>query len=161
MIGSTLVLLILFDGFYACLWSGDSRLYLVRDGRICQLTTDHNEAEDLFRQGVLTAAEAARWPRRNVITRAIGIVDDPELDVISGAVQLGDTFLLCSDGLTTHLGNDDLLSAMMGVSPQAACDVLTEKTLERGATDNVTTVIVRCVPRVPTVVPPPPGPRSG
>jgi protein phosphatase len=161
VIGSTLVVLLMFDSYYACIWSGDSRLYLIRDNKICQLTTDHNEAEELFRKGALTAAEAARWPRRNVITRAIGIADILELDVISGGFQAGDAFLLCSDGLTAHLANEDLLSAVLDASPQMACDLLTAKTLERGGTDNVTIVIVGCVPVAPTVVQPKPPPIGG
>jgi serine/threonine protein phosphatase PrpC len=71
-IGSTVAALLAMDGRFACLWSGDSRVYLIRDGVISQLSRDHTEVQDLLDRGMITPAEASTWPRRNVITRAVG-----------------------------------------------------------------------------------------
>lgn len=139
--GTTLALLLAFGERFACLWAGDSRIYLVRDRQIAQITRDHNEAQELVAQGVITRDEAKRWPRRNVITRAIGVYEDPELEVEQGDLRPGDTFVLCSDGLTNHVEDEEIREYALNASPQQACDALVELTLQRGATDNVTVVI--------------------
>jgi protein phosphatase len=152
LVGSTLVLLLIFKQFYACLWSGDSRLYLVRGDTINALTRDHTEVEELVMKGVLTPDEARRWPHKNVITRAIGVGPVPELEMISGELKVGDTFILCSDGLTAHVAAAEVKDAVSRSAPQAACDRLLQKTLERGAVDNVTIVVARHEAREMTVV---------
>lgn len=142
-IGATVVILLLLGGEIGCLWAGDSRIYQVRSGRIRQVTRDHTEAQELIEQGVLTPEQAKTWPRRNVITRAIGVSDDPELELARGALGPQDSFVLCSDGLTGHVGDDEILAATLAHAPQSAAQALVELTLQRGATDNVTVVIVR------------------
>lgn len=154
VIGSTLVLLLIYKDYYACMWSGDSRLYLIRDDAIRPLTRDHTEVEDLLAQGVLTPAEAERWPNRNVITRAIGTAAAPELEMISGDVRIGDTFILCSDGLTTHVSAAEVKDVVCRTPPQRACDLLVRTTLDRGATDNVTIVVARIEGEETTIVQP-------
>jgi len=141
--GSTLAVLLTHETHFACVWSGDSRIYLVRSGRITQISRDHTEAQDMIERGLLSIEEARRWPRRHVITRAIGVHDLPELELDNGELEGGDTFVLCSDGLTDHVVEHEILRATEGVQVQAACDALLALTLERGATDNVTVVIVR------------------
>lgn len=144
MIGCTLALLVIYDGAYACLWSGDSRIYLVRRNMISQITRDHTEAQELVDRGTLTPQEAESWPRRNVVTRAIGVSDEPELDMVQGRVEDGDTFVICSDGLTAHV-SDDEIGGMSAVRPLAkAVDRMISTTLDRGARDNVTVIIVSC-----------------
>lgn len=142
-LGTTLVALAVRGGEYACIWAGDSRLYLVRGGSIHCVSEDHNEANELVRQGVLHADEAWTWPRRNVITRAIGVTEPVELDIARGRIEDGDVFLLCSDGLTTHLADDDILREIAGRAPEVAAAALIRATLERGARDNVTVVLAR------------------
>ncbi|WP_332699163.1 PP2C family protein-serine/threonine phosphatase [Bosea sp. (in: a-proteobacteria)] len=141
--GSTLVVLLAHDTHFACVWSGDSRIYLIRDGRITQVSRDHTEAQDMIERGLLNAEEARNWPRRHVITRAIGVHELPELELDHGELEGGDTFVLCSDGLTDHVVDEEILRAASGDNVQGACDALLALTLERGATDNVTVVIVR------------------
>lgn len=141
--GSTLAVLLAHDRHFACVWAGDSRIYLVRGGRITQVSRDHTEAQDMIERGLLTAEEARRWPRRHVITRAIGVHDRPELELDNGELEGGDTFVLCSDGLTDHVFDEEILRAAAGDSVQVACDALLALTLERGATDNVTVIVVR------------------
>jgi len=141
--GSTLAVLLVHERHFACVWSGDSRIYLVRDGRITQISRDHTEVQDMVEKGLLSPEEAQRSPRRHIITRAIGVHDQPELDLENGELAGGDVFVLCSDGLTEHVGDDEILRAAGQAGAQAACDALLALTLERGARDNVTVVIVR------------------
>lgn len=154
LIGATVVILLVHAGAYACIWSGDSRIYRVRDGAITQLTRDHSEAEDLVADGVLTREEARHWPRRNVVTRAIGVSSNMELEIVDGTVEVGDSFILCSDGLTGYLDAAEILALVARQEPKAAADALVDQALERGGLDNVTVVVVRCDPREPTVAAP-------
>ena len=94
--------------------------------------------------------EAENWPRKNVITRAIGVSEVPNCDVVSGDIRLGDTFLLCSDGLTEHNSDTDMAGILgRAATAQSACHDLIAQTLDRGAKDNVTAVVVRCMPPEP------------
>jgi serine/threonine protein phosphatase PrpC len=147
-VGATLVGLLSFDRHFACIWSGDSRIYLLRQGQYAQVTVDHTEVNELLRTGAITPDQAATWPRRNVITRAIGVHDMPMTDERSGVLVDGDTFLLCSDGLTEHVEDHEMAAALAQMGAQAACDALVQLTLERGAKDNVTVIVVRCRERV-------------
>ncbi len=152
VIGATVAALLAHAGYYACVWSGDSRIYLVRRGAIRQLTRDHTEVAELIAEGVLTPEEARSWPRRNVITRAIGVYHELELEVAEGVLEKDDVFVICSDGLTTHVSDEEILHAARLGAPQGACDRLVALTIERGAIDNVTVVITRYAPRGSTVV---------
>ncbi len=143
-IGATVAALLAYENHFACVWSGDSRIYLLRDGQLSQVSRDHTEVQDLLDSGAITAEQAENWPRRNVITRAIGVRPEVQLDHIYGTLRDRDRFLLCSDGLTGHVEDAEIRDALSGRSPQAACEALLGLTLERGASDNVTVVVVRC-----------------
>lgn len=142
-VGTTVAVLLVYEGLFACVWAGDSRIYRARRSGIEQLSVDHTEVQELLADGRLTAEEARTWPRRNVVTRAIGAVDDFELEMTDGALDDGDIFVICSDGLTAHVDDLEILALVNNNPPQQACDLLVGLTLERGATDNVTAVIVR------------------
>jgi protein phosphatase len=146
VMGTTVAVLLIYETDYACVWSGDSRIYLVRDARIEQVSRDHTEVEELISEGLLNKEEASSWPRQNVITRAIGVNDEPELEMINGVLQPGDTFVLCSDGLTAHVKDGEILDKVSNGHSQQACDNLIALTLQRGAVDNVTVVVVRYRP---------------
>jgi protein phosphatase len=146
MMGSTVVALTIHDGRYACLWAGDSRAYLSRGGSLQQITRDHTEVEDLMERGLLSLEEARLWPRRNVVTRALGVSDEIDLEVRSGVAQPGDAFLLCSDGLTLHVEPSELRSEVESRGPQRACDELVALALDRGGQDNITVIVVRYRP---------------
>jgi len=88
---------------------GDSRAYLVRDGRLEQLTEDHSLVNELLKSGKLSPQEAETHPQRSVITRAVGTDPDVDVDAFTVAAQVGDVFLLCSDGLTDMVGDEDIL----------------------------------------------------
>ncbi|MET0576697.1 MAG: protein phosphatase 2C domain-containing protein [Mesorhizobium sp.] len=142
-IGSTVAALLAMDGRFACLWSGDSRVYLVRNGSISQISRDHTEVQELLDRGMITPSEARSWPRRNVITRAVGVSDDIVIDFQQGEVLPGDIFVLSTDGLTAHVTDAEIQAAVVSAAPQTACKNLLATVLERGGTDNVTIVLVR------------------
>ncbi|MDG1281327.1 MAG: protein phosphatase 2C domain-containing protein [Pseudorhodobacter sp.] len=144
-VGATLVALLAFEKHFACIWSGDSRIYLLRDGKLQQMTIDHTEAQELLREGAITEEEAENWPRKNVITRAIGVSETPETDENYGILHVGDVFLLCSDGLTGHVTDEEIARHLVKSGSQHVCDKLIELTLSRGAKDNVTVLVVRCM----------------
>lgn len=143
IIGSTVVAILVYEKEFACVWSGDSRAYRLRDGQLRQITRDHTEAQELLDRGVISAEEAANWPRKNVITRAVGVASHVSYDVVSGQIKDGDQFLLCSDGLTGHVEDEEIRHALLHNAPQEACNALVNMTLERGASDNVTVVTLR------------------
>jgi protein phosphatase len=142
-IGSTVAALLAKDGRFACLWSGDSRIYLVRDSTISQISRDHTEVQELLDQGMISPTEALAWPRRNVITRAVGVTENILVDFQQGEILPGDVFVLSTDGLTAHVTDVEIGSAVMSSTPQAACQTLLATALARGGTDNVTIVLVR------------------
>jgi protein phosphatase len=142
-VGSTFVALLCFEDQYRCLWMGDSRIYRVRRGKLEQLTKDHSEVQELIDQGMLKPEEARNWPRRNVITRAVGVAPELDIDVAYGKIEHNDSYILCSDGLTAHETDADILEAVAGRKPKEACQILLDQTLERGGTDNVTVIIVQ------------------
>lgn len=144
-IGATLAALLTYEHHFACIWAGDSRIYLLRENALHQVTTDHTEANELLRTGAITREQAAAWPRKNVITRAIGVFEQPETDEKYGTLRPGDVFLLCSDGLTAHVNDDEIADHLRHPGAQEICDSLIELTLSRGARDNVTVIVVRCL----------------
>lgn len=143
MIASTFVGLMIRDRHFACLWAGDSRAYLLRHGQLQQITRDHSLVQELVDAGSLSLEEAERHPHANVITRAVGADDDElELDKVIGQIQPGDRFLLCSDGLSKTLSEQEiqgLLGAPEGVPPT---ELLIHAALAHRVNDNVTAVVV-------------------
>jgi protein phosphatase len=147
-IGTTVAVLLVRDGHYACVWAGDSRVYRISGGAIRQVSRDHTEVEELVAAGTLSRKDAESWPN-NVITRAIGAAEDLELEVVTGSADPGDIFVICSDGLTKHLGDDEILQYVAGRNARSACEAMLELALERGGLDNVTVVVVRLLSAVP------------
>lgn len=142
VIGTTLAMLLSYDVHYACVWSGDSRIYLVRGGRIAMLSHDHTEVQELVDGGILTVEESRASARRNIITRAIGVAPRAELESVQGTLQSGDIFILCSDGLTNHISDEELCTHGDTLSCHAACEALVSLALGRGGSDNVTVLIL-------------------
>jgi protein phosphatase len=142
-IGSTVAALLAIDGRFACLWAGDSRVYLIRNGSIAQISRDHTEVQELLDRGMISAAEALTWPRRNVITHAVGVSDEFVIDFHQGELMPGDIFVLGTDGLTAHVTDAEIQAAVVSAKPRAACEELLEMVLARGGTDNVTIVLVK------------------
>jgi serine/threonine protein phosphatase PrpC len=130
------------DRFF-CLWVGDSRLYRFRKGTLRRLTRDHRYIQDLLDSGVLTEAAAKLHPQRNVITRAVGIDAELELDSCEGAVAPGDLFLLATDGVTEVCADDDLARILSGQDLADMAGTIVEKCLKGGAPDNLSLVLIR------------------
>lgn len=142
--GSTVVALLVQDRRFAVLWAGDSRSYLCREGWLHQLTRDHTQVQEMVDAGLLSPEEAKEHPMRHVLARAVGVQPHLQLDVVVDEADVGDIFLLCSDGLTGPVSDEEIVQAMGARQPQAVCASLVELCLERGAPDNVTTVAVAC-----------------
>jgi len=151
--GSTVVALYLADRRFACLWAGDSRIYLLRDGALHQLTRDHTQVQEMVDRGLLSAAEAKHHPMSHVLSRAVGVQETLELDAISDEAAARDVFLLCSDGLTGLVPDDEIAGTLSSLSVNAACNRLLEMVLDRGAPDNVTIVAVSCEEKTALVLP--------
>jgi protein phosphatase len=141
-IGSTVVVLLACDRFCGYLWAGDSRIYLYRGGQLRQLTRDHSQVEQLKSLGVITDEEARHHPAQHMITRAVGATEVLELDDDAIEVADGDVFLLCSDGLSNELSDDEILSVLTSAERQNASEELVERALARGGRDNITAVVV-------------------
>ena len=141
--GTTAVAL-LIDGTNAVVAHvGDSRLYLLRDGKIQQVTEDHSFVARQVKAGVMTEDDAKNHRMRNVIYRSLGYQEDVEVDVQVIAVRKDDRFLLCSDGLTGHVEDPELGEYMVKHGPQEASRRLIELACERGGDDNITVIIAR------------------
>lgn len=143
VMGSTVAALYLHDNTAYILWAGDSRIYRDRAGEFSQLTDDHSLVQELHRLGELTADEAENHPSSNVITRAIGVADDIEIQVRQVDLASSDRFLLCSDGLFKDVKPTEVASNLALPSPKQALDALVKLALRRGGTDNVTGIIVQ------------------
>ncbi|HET9336697.1 MAG TPA: protein phosphatase 2C domain-containing protein [Sphingomicrobium sp.] len=143
--GSTVVGLAIAGDQYRCFWAGDSRAYRVRDGQIVQLTRDHSLVQRLVDAGMLDPAEAEHHPNANVVTRAVGVTDELEVDIVGGDAIPGDQFVLASDGLTRLVEDRELLIELTSSGLEQAADRLVETVLARGAPDNVSVVITRVI----------------
>lgn len=121
---------------------GDSRAYLIRDGKMEQVSEDHSWVAEQVKRGALTEEEAANSPFRNVITRSLGAAVDVEPDVYRRELEVGDVLLLCSDGLTGYVDDQTIFELADSYGPSMAALKLVQKACENGGGDNVTVVIV-------------------
>jgi protein phosphatase len=140
--GTTLTALALIEDRAIVCHVGDSRAYLLRDGGIRQVTDDHSWVAEQVRLGSMTEAEAEASPYRNVITQCIGPLDDMEAEVYAVESRAGDRWVLCSDGLTGHVSDDEIASVVDDIAPSEGCRRLVELACARGGRDNVTVLIV-------------------
>jgi protein phosphatase len=141
--GTTVVAALLHDEVLAIAHAGDSRLYLIRNGAIQSLTTDHSWVTEQMLKGFITEEEAERSPRRNIVTRALGVENSVDVELTEVPVKSGDMLLLCSDGLTRGVHPNDILHTLGGSdSLSAMSDRLIAMANEAGGDDNTTVVIV-------------------
>ncbi|HEY0374331.1 MAG TPA: Stp1/IreP family PP2C-type Ser/Thr phosphatase [Amnibacterium sp.] len=142
--GTTVSALVRVGDAVATAHIGDSRIYLLRDGELSQITNDHTFVQRLVETGRITPEEAAVHPRRSVLMRVLGDIDQsPEIDTgILGTVP-GDRWMLCSDGLSSYVSEERIRTLLADAdSARGACDALVEEALDRGAPDNVTAIVV-------------------
>ena len=142
--GTTMTFLYFMNKHALLAHVGDSRCYRIRDGRIMQLTKDHSLVAELVRIGEITPEQARNHPYRNIITRALGTDDYVAVDAQDIPVEENDVYLLCSDGLSNYLEEDELLHAVQNQPSDALCDHLVQIALDRGGRDNITVVAAYC-----------------
>ncbi len=146
--GSTLTALSLREGKFFIAHVGDSRAYLLRDGILRQMTRDHSLVWQLYESGVLRKDELSSHPQKNLITRSIGPHPQVEIDLEEGEAQEGDIYLLCSDGLTDMVSDDNICRILSSPdrTPKQLGEALVEAANTRGGADNITVVVVRIDP---------------
>ncbi len=143
--GTTVTLCLLFGDKGYVAHVGDSRAYVLRDGRLHQITTDHSLVYELVKIGQITAEEAAHHPQKNVITRALGTDSGVEIDLYEFSILPGDLVLLCSDGLTNMLSDSELIAILtekQGDSLTGLAESLISSANEKGGYDNITAVLL-------------------
>jgi len=143
VMGSTAVILYIANNTASIIWAGDSRLYRYRPGQLDQLTEDHSLVGELHRLGELTEDEAENHPSANVITRAIGVSDELDMQIVQVDIEPGDRFLLCSDGLFKDMHRDEITQHLALPSIEQSLQKMVRLALRRGGTDNVTAIVVQ------------------
>jgi PPM family protein phosphatase len=144
--GSTASALLISDTRFLIGHVGDSRIYLVRDGRMEQLTHDHSLVQEQVDAGLITAEQARHHPQSNVITCCIGMSGDIEPDVIAGETRVGDVFLLASDGLTGMVDDKRLLQLLQSAaSPERIVNAMISDANNNGGIDNITAIVVKVI----------------
>jgi serine/threonine protein phosphatase PrpC len=144
--GTTMTMACFEDGRWVVGNVGDSRAYLVRDGAVSQITTDHSLVQLMVERGRMTPEEARKHPYRNVITRSIGTESFSGADIFIVDAQPEDVLILCSDGLSNYLPNADMLELLAtGAKLDGAAEAMVELSLARGGSDNITVAMVRMI----------------
>ena len=142
--GTTLTAIALDAGRLYIAHVGDSRLYLLRRESILQLTTDHSLVEEMVSRGMISRDEAREHPQRNVITRALGTTPTAKVDLLTLRVKPGDVFLLCSDGLSGAVDEDELEKVLLSdYTDKTKAKRLIAAAEKNGSTDNITAMIAR------------------
>ena len=141
--GSTVVLVLIKNGFAYYTSLGDSRIYKIRDGVLQQITKDNSLVQQMVDSNIITKDEAKVHPKKNVITKALGTNDELEPEIYEPfELQANDKLILCSDGLTAHVDEKEIFQLTENNPPQEAAQKLVELANERGGTDNITVQIV-------------------
>lgn len=139
--GTTLSVLWLGQNYAYIAHVGDSRIYRLREGSLTQITQDHSLVEELVRAGLITREQARTHPRRNIITRALGTHGENEPDLLVTDIRDGDLFLLCTDGLTGMVTDEEIERVLRENGMETAADTLLSLALDAGGRDNVTLIL--------------------
>lgn len=141
--GTTCIALVLQKGTANAAHVGDSRLYRITSKHIEQLTNDHSKVAEMVRRGLITADESKVHPERSMLYRAMGVRADFDYDLINGIELGGDEyFLMCTDGLTSYVEDEELKEIVLSNSLQKSCDKLVDLAKQRGGHDNITVQII-------------------
>lgn len=140
--GTTVVCAIVRDNQAYIVHAGDSRAYVINNGNIRQITTDHSMVQDLLLRGKITPEEAEHHPNKNIITRAVGVNKAIEIDFEQIDLEDDDILLICTDGLSNYVSNDEMLELMSDGKHYAFADRLVKKANENGGGDNITVVVI-------------------
>lgn len=142
--GTTMVAMLIHGKQATLVNVGDSRAYSVKSDGVCQLTTDHSLVQMMVSRGEMTPEQAKRYPGKNLITRAIGTEPVVECDVFHRKLTSGECLLMCSDGLSNLVDEQEILFEVVhGANRQSSCERLLEIAKNRGAPDNVTCVLIQ------------------
>lgn len=142
--GTTAVVSLVTDGCAYIAHVGDSRAYLIGQEGMNQLTTDHSIVQMMVESGQITADEARVHPKRNIITRAVGVSDSVKIDFDQISTRAGDRLLVCSDGLTNYAGTDEICEIVKNNPAQDAVHLLISLANQNGGGDNITVVLAEC-----------------
>lgn len=140
--GTTVVCAIVRDGQAFIAHAGDSRAYIINNGNIRQITTDHSLVQDLLSKGKITEQEAENHPNKNLITRAVGVDKYIDIDFEQIDLEDDDIILMCTDGLSNYVSNDEILDIMSDGKYYAFADRLVNRANSNGGGDNITVVII-------------------
>jgi len=148
-IASTIVIMLIEQNYAILGHVGDSRIYVYRDRKLLQLTRDHSKLQNLIDNNLIKPAEESDFQDRHIITKALGIKSDVEPDIQKVNLKNKDLFILCTDGIYIHNSNDEMLANIMQNrgTLQKICDVFKENCYEKGATDNLTAVVLKIATR--------------
>ena len=149
--GTTVVVLLFYDNRFTVAHVGDSRLYRLRDGVLEQITSDHSLMQELIDRGFYTPEQARESLNKNLVTRAVGIEETVDVDVLEDAAQVNDIYLLCSDGLTDMIEDEVIKKAILDNSDDldTAATELIRKSNEAGGKDNISVMLARPVKPFP------------
>ena len=142
--GTTVVCGVCRGGMLQYAHVGDSRIYLFHGHSICQLTKDHSIVQELVEKGSITAEEAAFHPRKNLITRALGVGPQVEIDFGEIVLSPGDILVLCTDGLSNYVTVDEMEEIIQNTAFYEMADALVDRALKAGGLDNVTVLLAKC-----------------
>ena len=142
--GATIVSVLLSDGMMSMAYVGDSRIYLIRDGEISQLSNDHSLVSEQVKRGIITEQEARNSKLRNVITRALGTDKSVEVEMAEEVISDNDYILMCSDGLHDMVKDEEIMDTVLHfpAKPQKACDRLVKLANDKGGNDNISVIVL-------------------
>ena len=143
MMGSTVAAMFAQDPYCFFLWAGDSRIYRFRNNQLMQLTEDHSLVQELVTMGELQREDMDSHPSSHIITRAVGVHSELDLELRYDMIERGDKYLICSDGLYKDVAEHELADGMAMATIENSLDYLVELALERGGSDNTTAIVVQ------------------
>ncbi len=141
--GTTVVVSIIFGNHLYTAHIGDSRAYIISNNNINQITTDHSIVQQMVDKGEITKEEAMHHPRKNLITRALGVDQEVPADYIEKELYPSDTLVLCTDGLSNYISEDEIYNCYKNNDIALLCDILISKAKDLGGDDNITVVLLQ------------------
>ena len=143
LMGSTVAVFFVHDPYCFFLWAGDSRIYRYRQHKLEQMTEDHSLVQGLVSIGELQKEDMDKHPSSHIITRAVGVHTDLDLELRHSEIQAGDRYLVCSDGLYKDVTENEISERMGSATVEDSLDSLIDLALERGGTDNTTAIVIQ------------------
>ena len=149
VMGTTVAAMFAHDPYCFFIWAGDSRIYRYRDNHLDQMTEDHSFVQELVALGELRREEMEKHPSSNIITRAIGVNDNLQLETNYALIEPGDRYLVCSDGLFKDVSHDEIAEGMACITAEETIETLVDLAMDRGGRDNTTAIVVQAENTIP------------